>query len=63
MLYLILIILGISASIFGVHAWNKISKIEDENEKNKAIKKYQYIGGSIGVIAIVIAGIIIFTMF
>ena len=63
MLYAILIIFGICATLFGAYAWSRVLKIEDVAEREQVKKKYQGIAMVLGVVAIVIAGILVFTMF
>lgn len=63
MIYIILIIFGLGASAFGAWAWNKLGKMEDGEEKDRAKKQYQIIAGVLGAVAILIASILVFTMF
>ena len=63
MLYVVLILFAVITMVFGLIARNKINKCENEKEKNFVKSKWQLICSLMGIACIIIAGIIIFTMF
>lgn len=62
MLYVVLILFAVITMVFGLIARKKIA--ECETEEKKIVKaKWQLICGLMGVACIIVAGILIFTMF
>ena len=61
--YIILIVIGIAGIIVGIYARKKIAECETEEEKKSVKAKWQLICGLIGASAIIVAGVLIFTMF
>ena len=62
-LYIILIAIGIVGIVIGIYARKKIAECETEAEKKSVKAKWQLICGLIGASAIIVAGVLIFTMF
>ena len=62
-LYIILIAIGIAGIVAGIYARKKIAECETEEEKKSVKAKWQLICGLIGGSAIIVAAILIFTMF
>ena len=62
-LYIILIAIGIAGIVAGIYARKKIAECETEEEKKSVKAKWQFICGLIGASAIIVAGVLIFTMF
>ena len=62
-LYIILIAIGIAGIIVGMYARKKIAECKTEEEKKSVKTKWQLICGLIGASAIIVAGVLIFTMF
>ena len=62
-LYIILIAIGIAGIVVGIYARKKIAECETEEEKKSVKVKWQLICGLIGASAIIVAGVLIFTMF
>ena len=62
-LYIILIAIGIAGIIVGIYARKKIAECETEAEKKSVKAKWQLICGLIGGSAIIVVGVLIFTMF
>ena len=63
MLYVILILFTVITMVFGYIARKKIAECKTEEEKKIVKAKWQLICGLMGVACIILAGIIIFTMF
>lgn len=63
MLYVVLILFAVITMVFGYIARKKIAECETEEQKNAVKAKWQLICGLMGVACIILAGIIIFTMF
>lgn len=63
MLYVILILFAVITMGFGLIARNKIAECETEEQKKTVKSKWQLICGLMGVACIIVAGILIFTMF
>ena len=63
MLYVFLIAIAILTMVFGCIARKKIAECKTEEEKKIVRTKWQIICGLMGVACIILAGIIIFTMF
>lgn len=65
MLYAIIILFAILTMVLGVYGRKKIAECETETEtEKKSVKaKWQLICGLMGVACIIVAGIMIFTMF
>lgn len=63
MLYVILILFAVITMVFGLIARKKIAECKTEEEKKIVKAKWQLICGLMGVACIILAGIIIFTMF
>lgn len=63
MLYVILILFAVITMVFGSIARKKIAECKTEEEKKIVKAKWQIICGLMGVACIMLAGIIIFTMF
>lgn len=63
MLYIVLIVFAILTMCLGLFARKKIAECETETEKKSVKAKWQLICGLIGLACIIVAGIIIFTMF
>ena len=63
MLYVILILFAVLTMVFGYIARKKIAECKTEEEKKIVKAKWQLICGLMGVACIILAGIIIFTMF
>ena len=63
MLYVILILFAVITMVFGLIARKKIAECETEEQKNAIKAKWQLICGLMGVACIIVAGILIFTMF
>ena len=61
--YIILIAIGVVGIIVGIYARKKIAECETEEEKKSVKAKWQLICGLIGASAIIVAGVLIFTMF
>lgn len=61
--YIILIVIGIAGIVAGIYARKKIAECETEEEKKSVKAKWQLICGFIGASAIIVAGVLIFTMF
>ena len=61
--YIILIAIGIAGIVAGIYARKKIAECETEEEKKSVKAKWQLICGFIGASAIIVAGVLIFTMF
>lgn len=61
--YIILIAIGIAGIVAGIYARKKIAECETEEEKKSVKAKWQLICGLIGGSAIIVAGVLIFTMF
>ena len=61
--YIILIAIGIAGIVAGIYARKKIAECETEEEKKSVRAKWQIICGLIGASAIIVAGVLIFTMF
>lgn len=62
-LYIILIAIGTAGIVAGIYARKKIAECETEAEKKSVKAKWQLICGFIGASAIIVAGVLIFTMF
>lgn len=62
-LYIILIAIGIAGIVVGIYARKKIAECKTEEEKKSVKAKWQLICGLIGAFAIIVAGVLIFTMF
>lgn len=62
-LYIILVAIGIAGIVAGIYARKKIAECETEEEKKSVKAKWQLICGLIGASAIIVAGVLIFTMF
>lgn len=62
-LYIILIAIGIAGIVAGIYARKKITECETEEDKKSVKAKWQLICGLIGASAIIVAGVLIFTMF
>lgn len=62
-LYIILIAIGIAGIVVGIYARKKIAECDTEEEKKSVKTKWQLICGLIGASAIIVAGVLIFTMF
>lgn len=62
-LYIILILLAVITMVLGIVARNKIEECKTENEKKVVKAKWQLICGLMGITCIIVAGILIFTMF
>ena len=63
MLYVILILFAVTTMVFSYIARKKIEECDTEEEKKIVKTKWQIICGLMGVACIILAGIIIFTMF
>ena len=63
MLYVVLILFAVITIVFGLIARNRIAECETEEQKKTIKAKWQLICGLMGVACIIIAGILIFTMF
>lgn len=63
MLYVFLIAIAVLTMVFGYIARKKIAEYKTEEEKKIVKTKWQLICGLMGVACIILAGIIIFTMF
>lgn len=63
MLYVVLILFAVITMVFGLIARNRIAKCETEEQKKTVKAKWQLICGLMGVACIIVAGILIFTMF
>ena len=63
MLYVVLILFAVITMVFGYIARKKIAECNTEEEKKIVKAKWQLICGLMGVACIILAGIIIFTMF
>lgn len=63
MLYVVLILFAGITMAFGLMARNKIAECETEEQKKTVKAKWQLICGLMGVACIIVAGILIFTMF
>lgn len=63
MLYVVLILFAVITMAFGYMARKKIAECNTEEEKKIVKAKWQLICGLMGVACIILAGIIIFTMF
>ena len=63
MLYVFLIAIAVLTMGFGLIARKKIEECDTEEEKKIVRTKWQIICGLMGVACIILAGIIIFTMF
>lgn len=61
--YIILIAIGIAGIVVGIYARKKIAECKTEEEKKSVKAKWQLICGLIGGSAIIVAGVLIFTMF
>lgn len=61
--YIILIAIGIAGIVAGIYARKKIAECETEEEKKSVKAKWQLICGLIGAASIIVAGVLIFTMF
>ena len=62
-LYIILIVIGIASIFVGIYARRKIAECKTAEEKKLVKAKWQLICGLIGASAIIVAGVLIFTMF
>ena len=63
MLYVVLILFAVITIVFGLIAMNRIAECETEEQKKTIKAKWQLICGLMGVACIIVAGILIFTMF
>ena len=63
MLYVVLILFAVITMVFDLIARNRIAECNTEEEKKTVKAKWQLICGLMGVACIILAGIIIFTMF
>ena len=63
MLYVVLILFAVITIVFGLIARNKIAECETEEQKKNVKAKWQLICGLMGIACIIVAGILIFTMF
>ena len=63
MLYVVLILFAVITMVFCLIARKKIAECETEEQKNAVKAKWQLICGLMGLACIIVAGIIIFTMF
>ena len=61
--YIILIAIGIAGIVAGIYARKKIAECGTEEDKKSVKAKWQLICGLIGASAIIVAGVLIFTMF
>ena len=61
--YIILIAIGIAGIVAGIYARKKIAECETEEEKKSVKAKWQLICGLIGLACIIVAGVLMFTMF
>lgn len=63
MLYVVLILFAVLTMVFGLIARSKIAECETEEQKKNVKAKWQLICGLMGIACIIVAGILIFTMF
>lgn len=63
MLYVVLILFTVITMVFGLIARKEIAECETEEQKNAVKAKWQLICGLMGLACIIVAGILIFTMF
>lgn len=63
MLYIFIIILAVISIIFSVFARKNINNCKTEEEKRIVKARWQLICGLLGAACIIIAGILVFTMF
>ena len=63
MLYVVLILFAVITMAFGLIARKKIAECETEEQKTAVKSKWQLIRGLMGLACIIVAGILIFTMF
>lgn len=63
MLYVVLILFAVITMVFALIARNKISECKTEEQKKTVKAKWQLICSLMGVACIIVAGILIFTMF
>ena len=63
MLYVVLILFAVITMVFGLIARKKIEEYDAEEQKKTVKAKWQLICGLMGVACIIVAGILIFTMF
>lgn len=63
MLYVVLILFAVITMVFGLIARKKIEECDAEEQKKTVKAKWQLICGLMGVACIIVAGILIFTMF
>lgn len=63
MLYIFLIVFAVLSIVISLYGRSKIQECEDEEERKYVKAKLQLISGLLGVTCIIVAGILIFTMF
>ena len=63
MLYVVLILFAVITMVFGLIARKEITECETEEQKKAVKAKWQLICGLMGAACIILAGIIIFTIF
>ena len=63
MLYEVLILFAVITMGFGLIARKKIAECKTEEQKKTVKAKWQLICGLMGIACIIVAGILIFTMF
>ena len=63
MLYAFLIAFAVLTIVLGLIGRGKVNECKTDDEKKAVKAKWQLIGGLMGIACIIIAGIIIFTMF
>ena len=63
MLYVVLILFAVITMVFGLIARKEIAEWETEEQKKAVKVKWQLICGLMGLACIIVAGILIFTMF
>lgn len=63
MLYVVLILFAVITMVFSLIARKEITECETEEQKKAVKAKWQLICGLMGIACIIVAGILIFTMF
>lgn len=62
-LYLLMVLIAVVSIILSVIVRKKIAAIENEQERKLVKARWQLIFGLLGMSAIIVAGILVFTMF